>query len=76
MFIPLGFSQQSIQTNLGYIVYYTNNRPPWNDTETNSKKTLVFLHGLGGGSSNASSPLSELSSRLLSSSSILAAAML
>ena len=51
MFIPLGFSQQSIQTNLGYIVYYTNNRPPWNDTETNSKKTLVFLHGLGGGSS-------------------------
>lgn len=51
MFIPPGFSQKSMQTNLGYIVYYTNDRPPWNDTETSERETLVFLHGLGGGSS-------------------------
>lgn len=51
MFIPPGFSQKSIQTNLGYIVYYTNDRPPWNIDSENSAKTLVFLHGLGGGSS-------------------------
>ena len=50
MFIPLGFSQQSIQTHLGYLVYYTNDRPPWNITSTVGKN-LVFLHGLGGGSS-------------------------
>ena len=50
MFIPPGFSQQSIQTHLGYIVYYTNDRPPWNIT-TNDGESLVFLHGLGGGSS-------------------------
>ena len=51
MFIPPGFSQQSTQTHLGYVVYYTNNRPPWNITSTDSVETLVFLHGLGGGSS-------------------------
>ena len=51
MFIPFGFSQKSTQTNLGYIVYYTNDRPPWNDTEVSSRETLIFLHGLGGGSS-------------------------
>ena len=51
MLIPFGFSQKSTQTNLGYIVYYTNNCPPWNDTEVNSRETLIFLHGLGGGSS-------------------------
>ena len=50
MFVPQGFSQQSIQTHLGYIVYYTNNRPPWNIT-SGDRKSLVFLHGLGGGSS-------------------------
>ena len=50
MFIPPGFSQQSIQINLGYMVYYTNDRPPWNNND-DSKETLVFLHGLGGGSS-------------------------
>ncbi len=49
MFIPLGFSQQSTQTHLGYSVYYTNDRPPWN--LTSAQETLVFLHGLGGGSS-------------------------
>ncbi len=51
MFIPFGFSQKSTQTNLGYIVYYTNDCPPWNDAEVSSRETLVFLHGLGGGSS-------------------------
>jgi pimeloyl-ACP methyl ester carboxylesterase len=51
MFVPPGFSQKSISTNLGYIVYYTNDRPPWNIDSENSPKTLVFLHGLGGGSS-------------------------
>lgn len=51
MFIPSGFSQKSTQTNLGYIVYYINDHSPWNNLETNSRETLVFLHGLGGGSS-------------------------
>ena len=51
MFIPPGFSQKSISINLGYIVYYTNDRPPWNIDSENSLETLVFLHGLGGGSS-------------------------
>ncbi|MGF1590600.1 MAG: alpha/beta fold hydrolase [Pleurocapsa sp.] len=50
MFIPLGFSQQSTQTHLGNIVYYTNDLPPW-QTRSPSPETLVFLHGLGGGSS-------------------------
>ena len=50
MFIPPGFSQQSIQTDLGYMVYYTNDRPPWNDSN-GDRQTLVFLHGFGGGSS-------------------------
>ncbi|MBE9047926.1 alpha/beta hydrolase [Pleurocapsales cyanobacterium LEGE 10410] len=51
MYIPSGFSQKSTQTHLGYIVYYTNDRSPWNVTEASNKETLVFLHGLGGGSS-------------------------
>ena len=51
MFIPPGFSQQSIQSHLGYIVYYTNDRPPWNTSLSDNAETLVFLHGLGGGSS-------------------------
>ncbi|MGD1920104.1 MAG: alpha/beta fold hydrolase [Pleurocapsa sp.] len=50
MFIPPGFSQKSTQTNLGYIVYYTNDRPPWKNS-AGDRETLVFLHGLGGGSS-------------------------
>lgn len=51
MFIPSGFSQQSIQSHLGYLVYYTNDRPPWQITATTENNSLVFLHGLGGGSS-------------------------
>ena len=49
MFIPVGFSQQSTETHLGYLVYYTNNRSPWKLSAT--AEDLVFLHGLGGGSS-------------------------
>lgn len=49
MFIPTGFSQKSIETYLGYMVYYTNDRPPWKLSE--SAEDLFFLHGLGGGSS-------------------------
>jgi pimeloyl-ACP methyl ester carboxylesterase len=46
MKIPPGFSQQAIQTSLGRMAYYTaeGDRAP-------SDNTLVFLHGLGGGSS-------------------------
>lgn len=51
MFIPTGFSQKSIQVNLGYIVYYINDRPPWKNSLAETPETLVFLHGLGGGSS-------------------------
>lgn len=51
MFIPPGFSQKSTQTHLGYLVYYTNDRSPWQETNAESQETLVFLHGLGGGSS-------------------------
>ncbi|MEO1671072.1 MAG: alpha/beta hydrolase [Cyanobacteria bacterium J06631_2] len=49
MFIPPGFSRESIQANLGYVAYYTNDLPPWNNSDF--RETLVFLHGLGGGSS-------------------------
>ena len=51
MFIPPGFSQKSIQSRLGYIVYYTNDRSPWDISPDKEAETLVFLHGLGGGSS-------------------------
>ena len=51
MFIPDGFSQNSTQVNLGYLTYYTNDRPPWNITSKDPPETLLFLHGLGGGSS-------------------------
>ncbi|MGV2831052.1 alpha/beta fold hydrolase [Myxosarcina sp. GI1(2024)] len=49
MFIPLGFVQNSLATSLGEIVYYTNEGQPW-ESDT-LRPTLVFLHGLGGGSS-------------------------
>lgn len=51
MFIPPGFQQNSTQTSLGKIVYYTNSHEPWHDLTINSQETLVFLHGFGGGSS-------------------------
>ncbi|MGK7932003.1 MAG: alpha/beta fold hydrolase [Microcystaceae cyanobacterium] len=53
MLQPLGFSQHSMTTNLGEMVYYTSDRSPWLPEEGSSpsRPTLVFLHGFGGGSS-------------------------
>jgi pimeloyl-ACP methyl ester carboxylesterase len=57
MFLPLGFSDRSIMTQLGRMVYYTAEGEPWDarglDSAqgVNPKETLVFLHGFGGGSS-------------------------
>jgi pimeloyl-ACP methyl ester carboxylesterase len=52
MFIPLGFTSHSINTHLGRMVYYTPQGEPWEvPSLTDSKETLVFLHGFGGGSS-------------------------
>ncbi|MBP0000908.1 MAG: alpha/beta hydrolase [Cyanobacteria bacterium SID2] len=48
MLIPPGFEQRSIETSLGRMAYYTANRDLW---EVEPPTTLVFLHGLGGGSS-------------------------
>ena len=53
MLQPPGFSQHSLTTSLGEMVYYTAEGAPW-FLEENSEKplpTLVFLHGFGGGSS-------------------------
>jgi pimeloyl-ACP methyl ester carboxylesterase len=59
MLLPLGFSQQSISTSLGRMVYYTAEGSSWLLPEkgaiaysaSSSLETLVFLHGFGGGSS-------------------------
>lgn len=54
MFQPLGFSQHSIVTSLGRMVYYTAEQSPWTNAATPPKEDLaplVFLHGFGGGSS-------------------------
>lgn len=52
MFIPPGFASQSITTRLGRMVYYTAQGEPWETVgAANTKETLVFLHGFGGGSS-------------------------
>jgi pimeloyl-ACP methyl ester carboxylesterase len=48
-FIPRGFSEHSITTKLGRMVYYTAFEEPWNGDEL--KEILVFFHGFGGGSS-------------------------
>jgi len=52
MFIPPGFTNRSVNTQLGQMVYYTAQEEFW-DGKSNgaAKETLVFLHGLGGGSS-------------------------
>ncbi len=53
MFIPPGFGQKSIVTSLGRMVYYTQEKAPW-QTETSEIENLpklIFLHGFGGGSS-------------------------
>ena len=53
MFLPPGFGQRAVSTQLGKMVYYTAEAPPWRGEEDASiqKSTLVFLHGFGGGSS-------------------------
>ncbi|MEW6493318.1 MAG: alpha/beta hydrolase [Cyanobacteriota bacterium] len=54
MIEPDGFTQHSVVTSLGSMVYYTADKKPWRDTETVEPKELpplVFLHGFGGGSS-------------------------
>ena len=53
MLQPPGFSQHSLTTSLGEMVYYTNDALPWLPEEGSLEPlpTLVFLHGLGGGSS-------------------------
>ena len=52
MFKIPGFSQHSLTTSLGNMVYCTADRAPWLREEVSDKSTtLVFLHGFGGGSS-------------------------
>ena len=52
MFQPPGFCQHSLVTQLGKIAYYTAEASSWQDSaQSRSQNTLVFLHGLGGGSS-------------------------
>jgi len=54
MFLPPGFEQRSINTSLGQMVYDTSAGAAWLAAEveqTDPQKTLVFLHGFGGGSS-------------------------
>ncbi len=48
-----GFSQHSLTTSLGEMVYYTADGAPWplEGVSSESLPTLVFLHGFGGGSS-------------------------
>ncbi|MBD3885005.1 alpha/beta hydrolase [Phormidium tenue FACHB-886] len=50
MFLPPGFGERSTMTELGRMVYYTAQGEPWSKA-SDSRKKLVFLHGLGGGSS-------------------------
>ena len=48
-----GFSEHSLTTSLGKMVYYTADSPPWvlEGVSSQALPTLVFLHGFGGGSS-------------------------
>lgn len=50
MFLPPGFSERSIMTQLGKMAYYTAQGEPW-ESGAEPQETLVFLHGFGGGSS-------------------------
>ncbi len=54
LMLPIGFSQQNISTPLGDMVYATNQEGFWSDTTEalESRPSLVFLHGFGGGSSS------------------------
>ena len=38
MFIPPGFSQHSIQSSLGRIIYYTNESEPWNSNNIDTNE--------------------------------------
>lgn len=63
MFLPLGFTQDSVLTSLGRMVYDTADPATWlrshpvapedksENKPENKPQTLVFLHGFGGGSS-------------------------
>ncbi|MBD1918244.1 MULTISPECIES: alpha/beta hydrolase [Cyanophyceae] len=52
MFIPPGFTSRFITTQYGRMVYYTPEGEPWAAPDrADGKESLVFLHGLGGGSS-------------------------
>jgi pimeloyl-ACP methyl ester carboxylesterase len=54
MFIPPGFAQKTVPTQLGTISYYTAELEPWlvgDGKDDKQLPTLVFLHGFGGGSS-------------------------
>lgn len=52
MLQPPGFSQASLPTNLGTIVYYTAEEPLSSSLKQDkSVPPLLFLHGFGGGSS-------------------------
>jgi pimeloyl-ACP methyl ester carboxylesterase len=54
MFLPPGFQQDSVVTQLGRMAYYTATAEPWITPGTEpsrDRETLVFLHGFGGGSS-------------------------
>lgn len=52
MFIPPGFTSRFITTQYGRMVYYTPAGEPWATSDmADEKEPLVFLHGLGGGSS-------------------------
>lgn len=59
MLLPPGFSQRSVSTSLGQMVYYTADSSWLTEADTTESaqlsapvpETLVFLHGFGGGSS-------------------------
>jgi len=52
MLQPPGFSQQSLTTSLGNLIYYKSDPAFWQSQNlTELSPTLVFLHGFGGGSS-------------------------
>lgn len=49
-FQPPGFGQQTIETSLGSMVYYTPVATPWS-SPIDGVPTLIFLHNFGGGAS-------------------------
>jgi pimeloyl-ACP methyl ester carboxylesterase len=52
MFVPPGFVSHIITTQYGRMVYYTSQGELWATPDmADERETLVFLHGLGGGSS-------------------------